>query len=248
LKKYWKRQLPDAEIIIGHDYFQPFSKTSAVNDAARKAKGDVFVILDADVILDPAVIERCAELIMESEARGYPLWFIPYRRAYRLTQFATSYLLDRDPKWYELDFDEERDRWMMDDPSTAAYGHRYGAMCQIMSRTAFFTVGGMDCRFRGWGGEDVSHMRAVDTLYGKHKTTNNPIWHLAHFKIGNTYQTREWSRQARPLPNGNLAQRYYRALGDKVRMRNLVREGHDACQHPNFFDRLIEVFRCVRFW
>ena len=65
----------------------------------------------------------------------------------------------------------------------SGYGHWFAAMCLMLPREAFFTVGGMDPRFRGWGGEDVSFMHAVDTLWGKHKTGHNDIMHFWHGKI-----------------------------------------------------------------
>lgn len=250
LKKYWKHELPEAEIVIGHDYWQPFSKTSALNDAARKARGDIFVLLDADVFLDGDIIREAASRIRVSEEKGYPLWFVPYRRAYRLRDWSTLVLLDSDPTEPERfpEYCVGEHEWLIESPTSASYGHRYGAMIQIMSRTAFETVGGMDCRFRGWGSEDVSFMRAVDTLYGKHKTLNRSIYHLSHFKIGDTYQTREWADQERSLPNSHLAMRYYRAIGDRSKMRALANEGLEACRTPNLLERLIEAIRCVRFW
>jgi len=55
LRNYWEEMLPEAEIIIGRDpkLRLPFSKTYAVNAAAKKAHGKYFVILDADAYLDP---------------------------------------------------------------------------------------------------------------------------------------------------------------------------------------------------
>jgi glycosyltransferase involved in cell wall biosynthesis len=258
LKKYWKHVFGDtAEVVMGYDYWQPFSKTSALNNAARKAKTDIFVMIDADAYIDPMVIYRAVVRIKHSERKGHPLWFVPYRRVYRLTPEASDRVVGDDCRLVFDQYQWPNPKIPLEDPppaedvenlSTAHYGHRYGALLQIMSRRAFYSVGGMDCRFRGWGGEDVSFMRAVDTLYGKHKTFNEPIYHLAHYKIGDSYFTRKWSKQGKALPNGNLALRYHRAFGDKRKMRDLVNEGFAHCRKPKFFDRLIEGFRCVRFW
>lgn len=260
LKKYWKSVFDDdqVEIVIGRDYWQPFSKTSALNNGAKKARGDIFVMIDADAWIDPRVIGQAASLIRLSERRGEPLWFVPYRRVYRLTPEATTRIVGDDcpmvfekfywPKNLNIGVEDPPPAEDVENLSTAHYGHRYGALCQIMSREAFYAVGGMDYRFRGWGGEDVSFMRAVDTLYGKHKTFDKPIYHFAHYKIGDSYFTRKWTRQEKALPNGNLALRYHRAFGDRRKMRDLVNEGFAYRRKPNFFDRLIEGFRCVRFW
>src|SRR5208283_82965 len=65
LKKYWAAQLPGAEIVIGNDpnMDRLFSKSVAVNDAVAKAKGDVFVIVDADGYIDADSVVHCAEEI-----------------------------------------------------------------------------------------------------------------------------------------------------------------------------------------
>ena len=45
LENYWRKQLPGAEIVLGEDKRPlgiPFSKSAAVNDAAKKAHGDIF--------------------------------------------------------------------------------------------------------------------------------------------------------------------------------------------------------------
>jgi hypothetical protein len=101
-----------------------------------------------------------------------------------------------------------------------------------MPREAFELVGGMDWRFSGWGGEDVAFMRAVDTLYGKHKTTRNQVLHLWHPFANAAENTikgepnllRLWEGQDSGQRNDVLANRYYAAYGDQERMRRLVDE------------------------
>jgi hypothetical protein len=101
-----------------------------------------------------------------------------------------------------------------------------------MPREAWEMVGGMDWRFRGWGGEDVAFMRAVDTLYTKHKTTRNQVLHLWHAFAnapeltvkGDPNLLRLWGGQDSGQRNDRLANRYYAAFGDHDRMRRLVDE------------------------
>jgi predicted glycosyltransferase involved in capsule biosynthesis len=223
LKRYWQHQLPDAEIVIGKSHGRVFSKTEAVNSAARKAHGRIFVIIDADCYMDGQVIQNCADAIEKAQSRGHRRWFIPYRALYRLTEEKSAEILKRSPKndmlvsspppWNEVE-------------STigSMHGRRYGALIQIVPREAFELVRGMDPRFRGWGGEDVSFARAVDTLYNNHKTSNNDVLTLWHPKIGTTYYNRQWGGQTRSEPNKHLATRYSAATGDRARMRKLVDE------------------------
>src|ERR1700744_3825414 len=78
LERYWRHELPGAEIVIGTDSHPAFSKTSAVNRAAAKATGDIFVILDADCYISGDVILSCAQNVGAARAAGHGLWYMPY--------------------------------------------------------------------------------------------------------------------------------------------------------------------------
>lgn len=84
--------------------------------------------------------------------------------------------------------------------------------------------GGLDERFRGWGSEDVSFMHAVDTLYGKHKTSNNPVYHIWHPAITEAARKyrRLWEYQQTAGSNDFLAKKYRAASGDAEAMRKVV--------------------------
>lgn len=220
LKKYWELHLPDAEIVMGRDRGHPFSKTAAVNYAAKRAKGRYFVILDADAYLDPESIKLAVDRIERAERHGHHLWYIPYRNLFRLTQEATRELLD---EWPGCRFENFPDCDVLSQEGSH-HGRRFGAMCQVMPREAFFAAGGMDPRFRGWGGEDVSFVRAVDTMWGKHKTIDGDIYHLYHQKIGTDWRDRVWLGQHRPRINENLASRYDRANNQVDVMWSLIQE------------------------
>lgn len=223
LEKYWGYELPDAEIIIGECKGTTFSKTEALNDAAQRANGRIFVLLDSDAYLRGDPILRSARAIEEAARRGQKRWFIPYRRLYRLKENVTELVLTSDPRWpHRFPFPPNKDD--VESMTTAMYGHHFGAMIQIMPREAYEAVGCMDWRFEGWGGEDVAFVRAVDTLFGKHKTLNSEIFHLWHPSIGTNASNKMWEGQDRPGLNSRLASRYHRATGDRARMRALVDE------------------------
>ena len=185
LKQYWSVQLPGAEIIVGEDedMDKPFSKSVAVNNAASRATGDIFVIVDADGYIDPNAVLHCAKEIRKARRLGKKLWFVPYRQFYRLTQEASAELLASDPANPVLFPCPPKGNSMSSD-TDPTMGHWYGAMIQIMSREAFETVGGWDPRFRGWGGEDHAAMRAMDTLYAPHKTLPGQVLHVWHPMLG----------------------------------------------------------------
>jgi len=233
LKKYWAAQLPGAEIVIGNDpnMDRLFSKSVAVNDAVAKAKGDVFVIVDADGYIDADSVVHCAEEIRHARKIGRKLWFVPYRQFFRLTEEASSRLLESDPA-DPYPFPSPLDAASTLGDTDPKVGHWYGAMIQIMPREAFESVGGWDPRFRGWGGEDHAAMRAVDTLYGLHKTLPGQVLHIWHPQLGPQgaasvvhWKERMWENQSESGVNNNLSHRYYAAQGKPTIMRKLVDEG-----------------------
>lgn len=232
LRRYWRRHLPGARIIIGYDSSVPFSKTAAVNAAAAKARGDILIILDADAYVSPELVLRCANEIRQARRRGRRLWFVPYRRCYRLSESATERVLTSSP----------RNPWRPDDPplqtyldhdhgTRPQYGHHYMAMIAILPREAFEEVGGMDPRFSGWGGEDISFMRAVDTIYVNHKTVDHAVFHLRHDTLGLGIN-RQWAGQTKRMPFALLGARYQAAYGDRARMLRLIAEWRDPGSTP----------------
>jgi hypothetical protein len=231
LRRYWAWELPDAEIVMGRSTGETFSKTEAINDAASRARGRVFVLLDSDTYIRGSVIRDCANEIDEALRRGNRLWFIPYRHLYRLTQDATMELLESDPRM-PLRFTSPPDLDDVESTQGSEHGHRFGAMIQIMPREAYDEVGCMDPRFQGWGGEDIAFVRAVDTLYAKHKTTENDVVHVWHPSMDVEATIRMWPGQTTPGFNNHLASRYSMATGDRERMRALVDEGCGQISRP----------------
>jgi hypothetical protein len=235
LKRYWAAQLPAAEIIIGDDPSANllFSKSVAVNNAAARAKGDVFVIVDADGYIAADAVLYCAEEIRHARKIRQRLWFVPYRQFYRLTQKASDILLQSSPVSPHKFPTPLQQEYILND-TDPMIGHWYGAMIQIMPREAFEIVGGWDERFRGWGGEDHAAMRATDTLYWNHKTLPGQVLHVWHPQLSPSgekvlvnWKERMWENQSGPQINSKLSHRYYAAQGKPVLMRELVDESKD---------------------
>jgi glycosyltransferase involved in cell wall biosynthesis len=236
LTRYWRKALPGAEVIIGKDslFDQPFSKSVAVNSGVAKSKGDVLVIVDADGYISADAVLHCAEEIRDARKRGQKLWFVPYRKFYRLTQCASHFLLQSDPDNPFRFPDPLPEEFVLGDTDPAV-GHWYGAMIQICPREAFETVGGWDERFRGWGNEDHAAMRAMDTLYGPHKTLPGQVLHVWHPQIGPQgkqaqvhWKERMWAGQDEPGINDKLGGRYYGAYLNPDKMRKLLDEGKEG--------------------
>lgn len=233
LWEFYREALPDAQIVTEGYPRLPFNKSAAVNAAFQRATGDVIAILDADALLDPEALLQAAADCRRARVRGLKTWVMPYRRLYRLTQDISAGVLDYyasqwrwvaesvlaepvDPSWYD------------NHGGGSHHGHMFGAMAQVMPREAFEVVGGWDERFAGWGGEDVSFARALDTLWGRHTSLDGPIFHLWHPTGPPSRQwatSRSWDGQdLDDRCNAHLAQRYYQAYNDYDRMRSLSLE------------------------
>jgi hypothetical protein len=221
LRRYWAHELPGAEIVMGRDSGTPFCKTAAVNDADKRAHGDVFVILDADCYITGEQVQAAADAIRAARKRNERLWLIPYRKLFRLTGLASCQVRLSNPA-DPLRFSVPPPQGCVEGTHASGHGHWYAAMIQIMPREAFEAVGGMDERFRGWGGEDVSFMFALDTLWGKHKTLPGQVLHLWHPTISGDWKfTRQWEGQDHAEQNDWLSGKYERAFGDVAAMRSL---------------------------
>lgn len=224
LKRYWMHHLPGAQLVIGTDIDEPFSKTCAINNAFNQAdpRHDIIVLLDADCYIAPQVILDCASRIREARDLGERCWFVPYRWLYRLTEEATAKLIASDPiKPVEFVVPHNLDD--VTSVTSASYGHHFGALIQIMPREAFIEIGGMDARCRGWGGDDVITLRALDTLYGIHSTTKNEVLTLFHLALGDVF-LRRWAGQPATGVNNALSARYIQARRDPKKMQDLVSE------------------------
>ena len=157
LEKELRCHLPEAQIVIGRDRASerrrgrkplPFSKAAAVNNAFRRSSGDIIVILDADAYLSAQVIEHCAERLRHARRCGERTWLVPYSHLWRLRRPTTERLIESDPR-HPLWIPSPPPAWDVDSKDGSGPINIYGAMCQIMPREAFESVGGMDPRFRG---------------------------------------------------------------------------------------------------
>lgn len=225
LECYWRCELPGAEIIVEDDDGTPFSKTCAVNKAFARSTGDIIVILDADAYLKGEVIRHCARRLRLARWFGAQTWFVPYERMYRLDECLTDLVLESDPCYPIW---PEGCEESCDGSGSARHANHYGALIQVMPREAFEVVGGMDARFRGWGGEDISFLRALDTLWGRHKNLPREVYHLWHPRFTNPNPShhepwvRVWEGQESSGMNGHLALRYHEATWKPHQMRKLI--------------------------
>lgn len=201
LKRY-HTMLPEAEVIVGRSAEEGlFNKAKVVNRAAELATGDLLIIADADVFFGTKLIDKIMAI-----ADQYP-WIVPFDRCYRLTQEISQEITKTGeivlPK--QIHFNE-----------VETIMNYTGALMNVVPRRSFEKAGGMDERFCGWGEEDGSFAKALDTLAGKHYRMNEAIFHLWH----------PWADFNHPHRNKNteLFIRYMKVEGNTAAMQELVDE------------------------
>ncbi len=234
LLRYWECKLPKAEIVIGESKGEIFCKGEALNDAFRKSNGKIVVVLDADALIDEKIIEECADKILHEAKHGHNLWYVPYRLLIRLAEGITERIVKSNPcsplfpstPPNECDIDNTNQK------NALHYGHMYGAMITILPRIAIEKyLLCFDEHFVGWGGEDISFLRMMDTLFGKHKTTNNAVFHLWHPFHGKTHRDRTWDNQDTPNMYWKRGARYMHSYRKVSKMQELVNENYGYYQN-----------------
>jgi len=206
--------LPQAEIVVGtDDGIDPFHKALALNRAAAMATSDVLGIFDADCYIPPEQVASGLALI----ARKPMSWCKPWTKKYKLDEPTTAAVLAQGTRW-----DGAADpTWRVRRGLEAVANHYWSAPPVLMSRAAFETVGGMDERFRGWGGDDDQLAFALRGLFGPAKVLGGYAIHLWHPRVGQSGRD-QWLGQDRFQPNAHLTQQYRRASRSAQSMRELL--------------------------
>lgn len=180
----------------------PWAKGPAIGAGVERAIGDVLVVMDADVFVPRLALYNA---VLDAEAHA---WVVPHETVHRLTRASTEALTAGEP------VDQ-----MAKIPTTLARpAHKgvAGGGIAVMSRETYNTVGPPDARFVGWGGEDTSWRKALDTLAGPHVRQGAPMVHLWH---------RPQQAQHAPAANARaLARRYKNAYRKPDVMRALIEE------------------------
>jgi hypothetical protein len=195
VRAHYERQFPDWELIEG-SCDGAWSKGVAVADAYSRTDDGVLIIADADSFISGDAHLRAA---VDHLAEWH--WVVPHSYVYRLNKRATQ-------KVYE---GAEPHPKQVRRPK---YFGPPGGGIVVLRRSAYDEVRGIDERYCGWGGEDVSFGWALDTLVGSSLRLNGDLWHLDH---------------PHPAPNlrgspesEELVMRYKDAMGVPRLMRALV--------------------------
>jgi hypothetical protein len=119
-----------------------FNKSAAVNCAARAARGDVLVLLDADYLIPVDFAAECARVLCTADAAR------PARFIFHLDPHSTS----RAREARSLPTDLAIERIVSNNPTPIA-----------VRAATYWSVGGHDETYLGWGGEDTEFIDRLRT-------------------------------------------------------------------------------------
>lgn len=215
-----QRLYPEAEIIVASDDGEdPFHKTLALNRAGAQATGDIFVIYDADTLVDVDALRETVQQVRENPMR----WAQPFATKVKLNQAATEHILAQGSTWggglniREFGQMESRTAFQQAPPL-------------VVSREAWDIVGGMDERFsEGWGQEDLAFATALRVLVGQPlPRRRNEAWHLWHERIGVSGNDLWPGQTAEGKKYHIWLAGQYRAARKPEAMRKLLEGAHDG--------------------
>lgn len=147
-------------VVSADDGGDPFSRAASINLAATHIEADVYVIADADTLVERAQVAEAIDM-----AAAEPGMVVAFDRYWYLSERGTLRVLGGAPPTPRLC------KWYLD----------YGVSCCVaVSAKTWATVGGFDARFRAWGYEDAAFEAACSTLCAPLRRVRGPLWHLHH--------------------------------------------------------------------
>ncbi len=192
------QQWKPLDIPIHHGTSDPFDRTRARNDAARRAGDwDVALFADADIVLDS--LSQAYKAIETTYEHGW--YTVAYSHLRYLTDEGTRAAIAGDPP-FRCEYDEHvANTW---------------ECCFAVRRDYFDMVGGFDERFQGYGGQVAAFFYAYATFAGRERIQGD-AYHLAHPPVDRTQDTNFKA-------NLKLAERYRAAVDNEDAMLALLEE------------------------
>lgn len=171
-----------------------FNHPAAINAAAARAKGEIFLIADADTTWAP---DDLPARLVAAVHEGAP-WAMPRRYATLTLPQSRKLVTSISPPDESL---LQKAGWVGDSVNWS------GLVC--VPRAGFDAVKGYDERYEFWGADDVAFGLSLDTLHGAHVRVEGSCLHLWHpTPLDHNYGHRRNREQAA------LTERYKHAAGD----------------------------------
>lgn len=177
----------------------PFDRTQARNDAARRAgEWEVALYIDADIMLDS--LSQAYKAVLASYDHGW--YTVAYSELYYLTEEGTEKATLGWPLFYcDTEAISVANTW---------------ECCFAVRRDYFDKVGGFDERFQGYGGQGLAFFYAYSTFAGRERIPGD-AYHLDHPLVDRSVDTHFEA-------NLRLAERYKAAVDNIPVMSKILRE------------------------
>ncbi|MCT4565822.1 MAG: galactosyltransferase-related protein [Maledivibacter sp.] len=168
VKNRYESILPDAQICVGHYKKGEYNKSSVINDAAKNATGDIFIIVDSNIIFNLRSITKGLTILDQYS------FIIPYNNLIYLDYYSTQYFhsLSTDITINNAYFNGYK----------KSIGHTGDIF--IVTRKNFEAIGGFDESITEWNEEDIDFANRLFNEFGDyHRLINESIWSLFYEKI-----------------------------------------------------------------
>lgn len=195
--RWWNEHLPAAPVLTVDTGHVPYNLSAVRNEAVRQAESvgaDVVILADADGIIATPASLHAA---IRDAADGR--LHLPFTEQRYLDREETRMILERL------------------EPGPPAEGSPGNGAMYVVTPAGYWAASGSDERFSGWGGDDDGLVAAAQTLTGvvRHDGVVWSLWHADERRPVGTVEHR---------PNAELADRYWRAVGNRTAMLRLIAE------------------------
>lgn len=162
----WLESHHDWPVVIGESPPGPFSRSAALNDAARKAGAwDLVVVHDGDTVVPGRQLSGAVQM---AQVTGRVVF--AFTSVVELSRDCTDAILASG----DLSLDDLR----IDAVRVAPLEIQSSAL--VIPRPVWEKVGGFDEKFRGWSAEDNAFYRAVEICCGAPYRIPGHAFHLWH--------------------------------------------------------------------
>ncbi|UII58057.1 hypothetical protein LS684_20730 (plasmid) [Cytobacillus spongiae] len=201
VRHYYKTLFPNTDILIATEGNDPYSKSSAINNAVQKVNTHFIAIIDADIL--------CPKNTILSGLKHLPYFplVLPYNKVFDLSRSMSEGIYDKPNN--SLNTSILHGKLRHNQKSVPVGG------INLIQKACFLKVKGFDERFKGWGGEDDAFVAACDTMCGPHKRLSGGIYHLWH-------PTKKAEANPYYSKNHKMVTEYFKAYNKKEEMMKIL--------------------------
>lgn len=198
---YMRDALPGVTVRLVDDLGTPFSRAGSINHGVSTSTADIFVAVDADVLIPSDQLDEAIDL---ARTLGVVLPFDEYLAS---TPDGRNQILDSEgwPDTFEVAWDTGPTQKI---PLVGA--------CNVFSRETWETTGGL-LELRGWGCQDVCWWAMCETFAAPTRRLSGPLVHLWHPNDDDTRRPRQNNPEL--VARSDAMQALLAVRGDRAAMR-----------------------------